>query len=65
MVHYQRRKCQALSEELSKHKIIFSNDVELVSSQPQTSLEVAKVSNVAIERSYSSDYRGVFFGPDL
>jgi hypothetical protein len=42
------------------HKIIFSNDVELVSSQPQTILEVAKISNVAIERSYSSDYRGVF-----
>jgi hypothetical protein len=42
------------------HKIIFSNDVELVSSQPQAILEVAKISNVAIERSYSSDYRGVF-----
>ena len=42
------------------YEIIFSNDVELVSSQPQTILEVVKVSNVAIERSYSSDYRGVF-----
>lgn len=34
--------------------------IPLVSSQSQTILEAAKVSNVAIERSYSSDYRGVF-----
>jgi hypothetical protein len=42
------------------HKIIFSNAVELVYSQPKTILEITKVSNVAIERSYSSDYCGVF-----
>jgi hypothetical protein len=59
MVHFRSRKCQALSEEFSMRKIIFSNSLEWWSYQPQTIREVAKVGDVIIERSYSSDCRDV------
>lgn len=45
------------------HKIIFPNGVELMASGKQTILEVAKVSNVAIEHSCRSGHCGVFSAP--
>ena len=59
MVLFQRRKCQALSEEVSMHKIIFSNNLELWSYQSQTICKAEKVGSVIIERSCSLDYRDV------
>lgn len=42
------------------HEIIVSNDAELTSSRLQIVFGVAKASNAAIQRSYSSDCCGLF-----
>ena len=45
------------------HKIIFSNDVELMSSGNKTILEVEKVSNAAVEHSCLLGRCGFFSAP--